>query len=341
MRAQLTSIGRRYKDKHPTLVTDPFLDDYVRIVNSRAFRRLAYKTQVLSLPQNPHVRSRLTHTNEVMAISLTIAEQLGLNKNLCMAIAAGHDIGHTPYGHVGESILSDITGVKFKHTIFSVVVAQHIENACKGLNLTYEVLEGISLHSRSNKELSVFKEKSQEYSVVMFADKIAYTFSDLNDSMRYGYLSKNNLPDCAMALGKTQQERINSVIEALIKESKDCGYVNFSKGRVFQRFDKLKKFMYENVYFKIDRTYQELEVKNIYNFFKNDPHFEGVDPSILVAMLSDVEIDYFGKLMKSSLVSVESIKHFGIFEVLPKLKRKEFDYMSLDLNPEDFSTKNL
>lgn len=333
MKACEKSIGRRYKEKEDLLIDDPFLNDYTKIIQSRAYRRLAYKTQVISLPTNPHVRTRLLHTNEVIAISAGIAKRLGLNINLCIAIAAGHDIGHTPYGHLGERVLSEFSGKPFKHHINSVVVAQHVERKGKGLNLTYEVLEGILNHARGTGKLTIDKNKHQEYSAVMFADKIAYTFSDLNDAMRYGYIDQNKIPACALSLGENQRERTNNAVKALISESQKKGFVQFSEGKVFQNFDELRKFLCEEFYYKVDWLLQEKILRRLCEYFSNDNKFSNVDPIIAVSLLTDKEANYFGRfLLNSRKPSADQIKHLGIVEILPYLGNKSIDYTDPDLD---------
>lgn len=344
MQACVETVGRRMPEKLDTLISDPFLNDYAKILNSRAFRRLAYKTQVMSFPDNPHVRTRLVHTNEVIAVAIAIAEQLGLNKNLCMAIAAGHDIGHTPYGHVGEKVLSKFGGNDFKHYINSVVVAQEIERRCTGLNLAFETLEGILNHSRGPGELFVNKDLPQEYAVVMFSDKIAYTFSDLNDAIRYGYLDPERIPDSARDLGGSQRRRTKTVVDALVRESKDKDHVSFSEGEEFEMFSDLKRYMYENVYFKTDWRVQEQVLIRLCEFFDDyisrNPELKGIPPEFPVSLLTDQEANYYaGLLLKSRKPEKEQIAHFGVWEIMPHLKGKEIDYTLPGLDWKDQSFK--
>jgi len=335
MKPYTHSLGRRYREIEDDIISDPFLNDYQKILQSKAYRRLADKTQVISDPDNSHVRTRLTHTNEVIAISLAIADKLGLNKNLCMAIAAGHDIGHTPYGHIGEKILTEFGGKEFKHNVFSVVIAQHIERKGKGLNLTYETLEGILNHSRGAGSLFTDESLPQEYSVVMFADKIAYTFSDLNDALRYGYLNENKIPDCAIKLGKNQRERVKKCVEALVDESLSKDKVSFSEGKTFELFDELRKFMYEEIYFKMDWSLQEKVLYNLCEFFSSCEDIK--DPIIATSLLTDREANHFAEILfKSKKPSIDMIRNFGVFEILPYLIDKEIDYTDPDLNKDDF-----
>ncbi len=337
MRIYSTSVGRRYTEDIDILVEDSFLNDYTKILQSKAFRRLAYKTQVHSMPDNPHVRTRLVHTNEVIAVSIYIAEQLGLNKNLCMAIAAGHDIGHTPYGHDGERVLSKFSGKSLKHYINSVVVAQHVERKGRGLNLTHETLEGMINHSRGDGKLTVDDSLPLEYAVVMFADKIAYTFSDLNDAIRYGYLDEKCLPDFAIGLGGNQRQRTTTVVDALVRESKRKNFVSFNEGKVFENFNNLKSFMFQEVYSKKDFSIQNTILLRLCEFFqrqfKDKEEFAGVPPEFAVSLLTDREANYYGELLLCSRnPSEQQISNFGVWEILPHLRGKTIDYTNPDLD---------
>ncbi|MBW2964396.1 HD domain-containing protein [Candidatus Woesearchaeota archaeon] len=338
---QISKYGRRHEEVDDRMTNDPFLNDFNKILQSKAFRRLAYKTQVMTLPDNPHVRTRLVHTNEVIVNSATIAHQLRLNVYLCMAIAAGHDIGHTPSGHPGESLLTELGGRPFKHYVNSVVVAQHIERKARGLNLAFETLEGMLNHSRGSGELYLVPDLPQEYWVVMYADKISYTFSDLNDAVRYGYLSEAEVPDCAHKIGRNQRTRTEATIKALVEESREKDQVIFSEGPVFEQFDELKRFMYTEVYPKINKcmeppgclAVQENFIRHLHHYFQNDVLYEGIDPVLLVSLLTDREVYQFGELLsRTRRPTLEQIKHFGIFEIIPHIRGKEIDYANPDLD---------
>ncbi|MBR9691163.1 HD domain-containing protein [Candidatus Woesearchaeota archaeon] len=329
------SRGRRDEYDEDLLVhdLDIFTADELKILQSKAYRRLASKTQVLCFPSNPHIRTRSVHTNEVIAISTTISELLGLNTPLCRAIAAGHDIGHTPYGHVGEKILSELGNKdkKFEHQVYSVVVAQDIERKGLGLNLTYETLEGILLHSRGDKELKTEDNKPQEYAVVMYSDKIAYTFSDLNDAIRWGFLTEKDIPSAVNRLGKTQRRRNDNCIKALIRESREKGYVSFSEGKEFEIFNELKAFMYDKVYYKVNWDVHKAVLKQAYNIFSEE--FQDIDPIIILSLLTDREVNKLGILLLGTKIELrEQIKNFGVFEITPYLKGKKIDYSNSDLS---------
>jgi dGTPase len=306
-------------------------------MQSKSFRRLNEKTQVMCNPRNSHVRSRGDHTLEVVSISGTIASYLRLNMNLSMAIAAAHDIGHTPYGHLGEKVFNELSGERFHHAVFGVVVAQEIETKGQGLNLCYETLEGMLNHSRGEHELTVNANKPPEYAVVMYADKIAYTFSDVNDAIRYEYLKEEDLPDCITILGKNPRERNDSCMRALIEESTRKGNVSFSEGEVFNAFNDVKTFMYDNVYHKMNLSLQEEVLKSAYNFISENPEFRqiypNVDPIVCLALMTDNELAEIGELLlHSAKIRMRDIDHFGVFEILPFIKDKKIDYSNPDLS---------
>jgi dGTPase len=330
------SKGRRDDvDEDSTLLVndlDPFMSDYLKILQSKAYRRLAYKTQVRCLPENPHVRTRSVHTNEVIAIATTISEKLGLNTLLCQAIAAGHDIGHTPYGHMTETVLSELGKKQFKHNIFSVVVAQHIERKGYGLNLNYETLEGILFHSRGDHDLMTDTSLPQEYNAVMYSDKIAYTFSDINDAIRYDYLTEHDLPKEINELGLKQRVRNDSCIRALIKESQEKGYVSFSESREAGIFCEVRDFMYKNIYEKVDWDVHKAILRRTYDFFSDIEECKGIDPVLAVALLTDPEVLKLGDfILRTRKPEINQVRHFGVFEILPYLKDKNIDYSNPDL----------
>lgn len=262
----------------------PFFIDSIKISRSKSLKRLESKTQVYTVPDNPHIRTRLVHTNEVVWISRLIAAKLGLNERLCEAVALGHDVGHTPYGHPGERMLEKIRP-GFKHEKNSIVMLEFVEMQGKGVNACVETIGGILYHSRGGGQLFANKQVPQEWNVVMFADKLAYVFSDINDSERLGYLKKT--PREAKLLGSGWQERLNTCIRALIKESKEMGYVSFSNSKEAHKFMALKDFMYDKIYRKIDGKMKTVYLEVIYEVLEKAlPEF---DPVLLTSMLTDQE----------------------------------------------------
>jgi dGTPase len=332
------SVGRRYPEKFPILVGDPFMNDFMKIVQCKASRRLARKTQVMCDPANPHVRTRLLHTQEVMYVAHSIAEKLGLNTNLCMAIAAGHDIGHGPYGHSFESAAKKLDR-NFLHNVNSVVVAQHVEWKGEGLNLHLETLEGILHHARGKREMVVDPSLHQEYNVVMYADKIAYTMSDLNDAIRYGILKDD--PALAKKFGCEQMERNNKCIRALVEESLEKGYVSFEESAVAKDFAELRRFMYDHVYSKIDQQSQMHVLLGIYDAFKFEPAFEGIDPLLVMSLLTDEEaFNARNVIFQRGQWDISRCPDLGVLEIVKYLKDRNIDCNNPDLDWKEDAIKD-
>jgi dGTPase len=327
--------GRRLKENDCLLIDYPFSDDIQRIEQSKSHRRQEAKTQVLSLPLNSHIRSRNSHTSEVKAIASTLSLLLGLNTDLCVAIAQGHDMGHTPYGHLGEAVLSNYSGKKFEHDVFGVVLAQKIERNGKGLNLTHETLDGILNHGGFKRILDN-PNIPNEFNIVKLADKVAYTFSDLNDALRMDLISEDDVSKYLNKLGYNQRTYVNNVIKAIVEESKSAGYVKFSKGDIHDGFTNLRDFMFDNVYFKIDESEQRYELEKILNYFEFDSKYVGYDPVILTALLSDKEVRYICTMLEDLVNPFSDKKNIGLFEILPYLKGKDIDFTNPDLNWKSF-----
>jgi len=221
-----------------------FQRDRDRIIHSKAFRRLKHKTQVFLSPNGDHYRTRLTHTLEVTQIARTISRALCLNEDLTEAIALGHDIGHTPFGHAGERVLNSLTG-HFYHNEQSLRVVDVLENDGKGLNLTFEVRDGILNHTSKGNPATL------EGRVVSFADRIAYINHDISDAIRAGVLKEEQLPkDCVEYLGKTKGERINTLVSDIINHSYGKPGISLSEEGTFY-MNKLREFMFQNVYFSL------------------------------------------------------------------------------------------
>src|SRR5713101_6811948 len=193
----------RERDEEPDPLRTAFQRDRDRIVHSKAFRRLKHKTQVFIAPEGDHYRVRLTHTLEVAQIARTAARALRLNEDLTEAIALGHDLGHTPFGHLGEEALTPFLGRPFRHSEQSLRVVDFLENDGQGLNLTWEVRDGIVHHPWSMPSPSTL-----EAQIVRFADRIAYVNHDVDDAIRAGVLEPGELPrDVLDILGRTHSER--------------------------------------------------------------------------------------------------------------------------------------
>ena len=256
------SKGRRTYEKACDLRTD-FQRDVDRITHSKAFRRLMHKTQVFLSPSKDHYRTRLTHTLEVSQIARAISRGLSLNETLTEAIALGHDLGHTPFGHIGEDVLNNICEHGFMHNEQSLRVVDFYEKE-KGLNLTMEVRDGILNHTGQNKPYT------PEGAVVRLADRIAYINHDIDDAIRAGILSKESiLPEFNETLGEKHSKRIDTMITDVILNSRD-GKIKMSE-EISDATYKLRDFMFENVYLsKAVRKEEEKSkglVKFLYEYF--------------------------------------------------------------------------
>lgn len=233
--------GRQHAET-PCEMRTEYQRDRDRIIYSKAFIRLKNKTQVFFSPEGDHYITRLTHTLDVSQIARSLARALSLNEDLTEAIALGHDLGHTPFGHSGERILNKLNPAGFKHNEQSVRVVDVLEKDGKGLNLTYEVRDGILNHKKSLVPATL------EGKCVNIADRIAYINHDLNDAIRAGILKTEDVPqDIRAVLGETSRERINTAINSVYKNSAGKREVELS-AEVLQASEALRKFMFERVY---------------------------------------------------------------------------------------------
>ena len=256
------SKGRERQEPQDPLRT-VFQRDRDRIVHSKAFRRLKHKTQVFLAPEGDHYRVRLTHTLDVSQIARTVARALRLNEDLTEAIALGHDLGHTPFGHLGEQALTPFLGRPFRHSEESLRVVDHLENDGKGLNLTWEVRDGIVHHPWSMPPPATL-----EAQIVRFADRIAYINHDVDDAVRAGVLREDELPAEPLAvLGRTHSARINTLVTDLVATSEDRPEVQLSPP-VFAALDALRDFLFDQVYMRVTaRGEHEKAVKLIRDLF--------------------------------------------------------------------------
>lgn len=246
------STGRDKQEDECSIRTN-FQRDRDRILHSKAFRRLKHKTQVFLSPFNDHFRTRLTHTLEVSQIARTIARALDLNEDLVEAIALGHDLGHTPFGHCGESVLNELMPDGFHHNLQSVRVVEVLEN----LNLCQETVDGILTHTWG------FKPKTPEGEIVQLADKIAYINHDIEDSIRAGIISESDLPkDCINYFSSIQKKRLNKMIEEIIINSLGKPSISMSKEGWFYT-TKLREWMFQNVYVDSPAKLEETKAKEI------------------------------------------------------------------------------
>lgn len=259
------TAGRKQPETESDLRTC-YQRDRDRIIHCKAFRRLKHKTQVFLSPESDHYRTRLTHTLEVAQIARTIARALRLNEDLTEAIALGHDLGHTPFGHAGERALQELTSTGFTHYEQSVRVCEKIEKNGKGLNLTAEVLDGILHHTRGEEAHTL------EGRIVRTADRVAYINHDIDDAVRAGVIAESDIPrDIAAALGDTKSRRINTLVESIVKNSDDTIKMDPETEKYY---DKLHEFLFESVYKNPVAKSEETKVSGIVEglikyFFKN------------------------------------------------------------------------
>ena len=261
--------GRDFPLASPGMRTE-FQRDRDRIIHSKSFRRLTHKTQVFLDPEGDHYRTRLTHTLEVTQIGRTLSRALRLNEDLTEAACLGHDLGHTPFGHAGEKVLNRLYSKGFKHNEQSLRVVEKLEQNFEGLNLTYEVRDAILCHTGD------VLSKTLEGRVLRFADRIAYINHDIDDALRAKILKFEDLPqDLIKILGKTPSERINTMVNGIITESDGRDDIKMP-GDIQEATDKLREFLFENVYgnniAKNEEKKAEFMLEQMYAYFARNYH---------------------------------------------------------------------
>lgn len=259
----------REREEEECDVRTVFQRDRDRILHSKAFRRLKDKTQVFLAPQGDHYRNRLTHTLEVSQIARTIAKALRLNEDLVEAIALGHDLGHTPFGHAGEKALNEISPGGFAHYKQSARVVQVLEKDGEGLNLTWEVIDGILNHRTSGNPSTL------EGQVVRFSDKIAYLHHDMDDAQRAGIITEDDIPvTMRMLLGYTTRERLNTFVHDIIENSMDRDRIQMSE-EIQEAFMDLRELMFRSVYDHREAKREEKKainmLKELYRYYIEHP----------------------------------------------------------------------
>lgn len=262
------SKGRKIKEEECD-IRPVFQRDRDRIVHCKAFRRLKQKTQVFLLPKGDHYRTRLTHTLEVSQNARTIAKALRLNEELVEAIALGHDLGHTPFGHAGERALDEIHPGGFTHYQQSIRVVQILEKNGEGLNLTWEVRDGILNHRISGSPTTL------EGQVVRFSDKLAYIHHDMDDAQRAGVITEDDIPvTLRMLLGYTTRERLNTFVHDIIENSLEKDHIEMSS-EIYEALMDLRGIMFQNVYTHPGAKEEELKaikmLKKLYVYYTENP----------------------------------------------------------------------
>ncbi len=282
--------------------------DTDKIVHSKAFRRLMHKTQVFLRPEGDHYRTRMTHTLEVARIGRTITKALRLNEDLAEAIAMGHDLGHTPFGHAGEIALTECLGQPFCHNEQSLRVVDMLENGGEGLNLSHEVRMGILGHTGQ------FVPDTLEGQIVRWADRIAYINHDIDDALRAGILSNEDIPrHISRVLGESHSTRINTLVCDMITASRETGCICLTP-QVETAVQDLREFMFERVYrnpvAKGEETKARDMLKRLYEYYHNHPEalpedfqpqmsFEGMERTVcdyIAGMTDNYAVDKYTEL---------------------------------------------
>jgi len=267
--AQLSADSRGRKSKiTPCSLRTEYQRDRDRIIHCKAFRRLNHKTQVFLSPEGDHYRTRLTHTLEVSQIARTIARSLRLNEDLTEAIALGHDLGHTPFGHIGEEALREV-GIDFNHNEQSIRVVELIEYDGKGLNLTWEVKDGILGHTGKHMPTTL------EGRLVRISDRIAYINHDIDDAVRAGIIKESDLPDEALRyFGAHHGQRINAMVNEMISASQESADIRMTDEGT-RIMNNLRKYLFGNVYLKspakVEDKKAKMILKALYDYYYNEP----------------------------------------------------------------------
>ena len=300
----------RLRPEEPRIedVRTVFQRDVDKIVHSKAFRRLMHKTQVFLSPEGDHYRTRMTHTIEVSRIARTIAKALNLNEDLAEAIAMGHDLGHTPFGHAGEVALTEAMGQPFHHNEQSLRVVDILENGGEGLNLTYEVRMGILGHTGDRIP------ETMEGQIVRWADRYAYVNHDIDDAIRAGILENTDIPkSISKILGNNHSQRINSLVCDTITTSREEGKICLS-AQVEKALSDLREFMFQNVYRNPVAKGQEVKargmLKRMYEYYYEHPEalpqdfqpqlsFDGMERTVcdyIAGMTDNYAVDKYSEL---------------------------------------------
>ena len=285
-----------------------FQRDVDKIVHSKAFRRLMHKTQVFLSPEGDHYRTRMTHTLEVSRIARTIAKGLNLNEDLAEAIAMGHDLGHTPFGHAGEVALTQAMGQPFHHNEQSLRVVDVLENGGEGLNLTYEVRMGILGHTGDRIP------ETLEGQIVRWADRFAYVNHDIDDAIRGGILENSDIPkSIARILGNNHSQRINTLVCDAITASRETAVITLSS-TVEEALHDLREFLFARVYRNPVAKGQEQKAKGMlqrmYEYYYTHPEalpedfqpqmsFEGMERTVcdyIAGMTDNYAVDKYAEL---------------------------------------------
>ena len=304
------SRGRKRPEEECSVRT-AFQRDIDRIIHSKSFRRLKHKTQVFLRPEGDHYRTRLTHTLEVTRIARTIARALELNEDLTEAIALGHDLGHTPFGHAGERALSRCSGRSFQHNEQSVRVVEKLEKKGAGLNLTWEVRNGMLNHKTSCTPATL------EGKIVRLADKIAYVNHDMDDAIRGGIMKESDLPiSIVKALGSNTRDRLDCLIHDVIDTSYGTDTVEMSE-EIGDALSALRRYMFEYLYTnpvaKSEEVKAEKLLEILYDYYMEDQsrlNNESIEMLYMGEDLTTVICDYIAGMTDN--YAIETFKEIYV-----------------------------
>ena len=320
-----TKDGRRRRPEYVTeFGVESFVDDECAILESKAFRNMARKTQVVTIPQSAMIRNRLSHVMEVVGQATRLSEALGLNTNLVRAASLGHDMGHVPFGHPGEAWMQGaMKRHDFCHEVMGVVIAQHIERRGRGLDLCHETLEAMMRHSGNLAKEGM----TQEACLLRYADKIAYLFHDVNDILdRLGYPAKPELLQLIDEFGDNQRRRTRTARSGLIIESVELGRVSFEELELGIKFQKLRDLMYE-IYPKVIDQNVGATMEKLLRALET---FDLADPFMLLALMNDTDAIYLSSVASPSM---EAFKRTDLWEIRPYLAEiGKVDLCDPDLN---------
>ncbi len=352
-RGPLFGPDARDQDRWVEKFVSPWMRDRMALFESKMLRRLGNKSQVITLPPNSHIRDRQDHCISSAAVLARAAYILGLNVELGETGMLVHDGGHVPGGHPGEDFISARKGwdgknhPKFKHNIMGVILAQRIERGGKGLNLTRQVLDIILNHSSGVGKALVSSEMMPESALAVKADKIDYTFADINDILKREPLAAqgftaarfSHILDAAGWFGRNQRERVFTCIACLCIQSAERGYVSFDELdagdelaiEAARRFEELKAVMYRDIYLAIDRRMLRMKMELVYDALERC--LVDVDPALIFAMLDDTEHEgIFGMVDRHEMVTEDTLARFSIGEVIKHLRGAEIDLTDPDVD---------
>lgn len=302
---------------------DPFEYDLIKIMRSQALARLKARPQVLLGALNAKSRNRMTHVNECLANARLFAFVAKLNIYLISCIALGHDVGHGPGGHRFESFVSRYLQENFYHSIFSVIILQLIEK----MNLNYETARGILLHTSKIATLAGTQQDTVESQAFAIIDSITYCASDLEDAINNGFFQFADLPKEVQALGETTNERNMIMMAGLLEESAEEKKVSFEHSEIAGAYKALRKFLFQNYYLAFDSKSLEATMEVIYDHLVGSTYFAGCDPLVLLALMTDHEVNQIAIMLNNKKIDDYDFCEFGIYSMASSLRGQKFELM--------------